>query len=100
MTQTVSVWVLLLVALCAANLPFFSSRLFVVWPLAHAKSLPWRLLELVVYYFMVGGLGLLLENHTGQISAQGWEFYAITGTLFLTLAFPGFVARYLLKHRP
>ncbi|MEY4294772.1 MAG: hypothetical protein RLY82_460, partial [Pseudomonadota bacterium] len=29
----------------------------------------------------------------------GWEFYAITGALFITLAFPGFVYRYLLKHR-
>ena len=99
MTQTVSVFLLLLVAVCAANLPFLSARLFAVWPLSHGKSLAWRLLELVVYYFVVGGLGLLLENHAGQIAPQGWEFYAITGTLFITLAFPGFVARYLLKQR-
>jgi len=98
-TQTVSVFLLLLVAVCAANLPFLSARLFAVWPLSHGKSLAWRLLELVVYYFVVGGLGLLLENHAGQIAPQGWEFYAITGTLFITLAFPGFVARYLLKQR-
>jgi hypothetical protein len=44
-------------------------------------------------------LGLLLENRAGQIAPQGWEFYAITGALFITLAFPGFVYRYLLKHR-
>jgi hypothetical protein len=41
---------------------------------------------------------LLLEQSLGQIAPQGWEFYAITGTLFVTLAFPGFVYRYLLKH--
>jgi hypothetical protein len=41
---------------------------------------------------------LLLEQAYGQIAPQGWEFYAITGTLFVTLAFPGFVYRYLLKH--
>ena len=99
MTQTVSVFLLLLVAVCAANLPFLSSRLFAVWPLSQSKSLAWRLLELVVYYFAVGGLGLLLEKHAGQIAPQGWEFYAVTGTLFITLAFPGFVVRYLLKQR-
>ena len=76
-----------------------SHRLFLVRKLAQPKSLAMRLGELVVYYFVVGGLGLLLENHGGQIAPQGWEFYAITGTLFVTLAFPGFIARYLLKQR-
>ena len=57
------------------------------------------LLELVIFYFLAGGLGLLLENRPGQIAPQGWEFYAITGALFITLAFPGFIYRYLLKHR-
>jgi hypothetical protein len=64
-----------------------------------AKSLPWRLLELVLLYFVVGGIGLALEKHAGQIAPQGWEFYAITGTMFVTLAFPGFVYRYLLHRR-
>jgi hypothetical protein len=64
-----------------------------------AKSLPWRLLELVLLYFVVGGIGLALEHHAGQIAPQGWEFYAITGTMFVTLAFPGFVYRYLLHRR-
>ena len=45
----------------------------------------------------VGGIALLLERRAGQIAPQGWEFYAVTGTLFLTLAFPGFVYRYLLR---
>jgi hypothetical protein len=58
-----------------------------------------RLLELVIFYCIAGGLGLLLENRAGQIAPQGWEFYAITGALFITLAFPGFIYRYLLKHR-
>ena len=54
---------------------------------------------MVLLYFMVGGLGLLLEKRAGQIASQGWEFYAVTGTLFITLAFPGFVYRYLVRHR-
>lgn len=58
-----------------------------------------RLAEMVVLYFVAGGLGLLLEKRAGQIAPQGWEFYAITGTLFITLAFPGFVYRYLVRRR-
>ena len=63
------------------------------------KTLGIRLIELLVFYLLVGALGLLLENRVGQIAAQGWEFYAVTVTLFLTFAFPGFVYRYLFKHR-
>lgn len=63
------------------------------------KSLGLRFLELAILYLVVGGIGLMLEKRAGQIAPQTWEFYAITVTLFLTLAFPGFVYRYLLKHR-
>ena len=58
-----------------------------------------RLAEMVVGYLLVGGVGLYLEQRNGQIARQGWEFYAITATLFTTFAFPGFTYRYLLKHR-
>ena len=82
----------------AANLPFINHRTLIIGPLAlPKKALVLRLLELVVLYFLVGGMALLLERRAGQIAPQGWEFYAITGTLFITLAFPGFVYRYLLR---
>jgi hypothetical protein len=98
MGQSASVWLVIVAALLAANLPFLSQRLLAVIPLASGKNLAIRLAELVFLYFVVGGAGLLLEMRLGQIAPQGWEFYAITGTLFVTLAFPGFVWRYLLKH--
>lgn len=97
MTQTTAVWFVVLAALAGANLPFLNQRFLLVLPLAHAKPLSWRLLELVLFYFLVGGMALLLEQRAGQIAPQNWEFYAITGALFLTLAFPGFVYRYLFK---
>ncbi len=99
MTQGLSVWLVILVALLAANLPFLNHRLLAVVPVARPKGLALRLAELVLMYFIVGALGLLLERRAGQIASQGWEFYAITGALFLTLAFPGFIWRYLVKHR-
>jgi hypothetical protein len=55
--------------------------------------------ELVVLYLLVGAGALLLEKGVGQIAPQGWEFYAVTGAMFITLAFPGFVFRYLLRRR-
>lgn len=99
MTQTASVWLVVLLALLAANLPFVSNRLFAVYALNQPKNLAVRVGEMVVWYFLVGGLGLYLEQRTGQIAPQGWEFYAITGALFITFAFPGFTWRYLFKHR-
>lgn len=97
MSLTVSVWFVIGLALLAANLPFFSQRLFGLLSLSAPKSLAVRLGELVVMYFVAGGIGLLLEHRAGQIAPQGWEFYAITASLFVTLAFPGFVWRYLVK---
>jgi integral membrane sensor domain MASE1 len=99
MSQSPQVVLLVLLALLAANLPFVNQRLLVLGPVRQPKPLAWRLLELVLLYFVVGGIGLALENNVGQIAPQGWEFYAITGTMFLTLAFPGFVYRYLAHRR-
>ena len=97
MTQTASIWLVILAALVAANLPFFNEKWLVVGPLAKKGVKPFwgRLLELCVLYIFVGLLALVLERRAGQVTPQGWEFYAVTIALFLTLAFPGFVHRYL-----
>ncbi len=99
MGQTVPVWLLVWLSLLAANLPFISTRFMAIYRLKEGKSLALRLLELVLWYFIAGAVGLGLEQRGGQIAAQGWEFYAITATLFVTFAFPGFVYRYLFKLR-
>jgi Protein of unknown function (DUF2818) len=101
MNSTAAAWIVVLAALVAANLPFVNERWMLLWPRRHALPKPWygRVIELILFYLTVGGLGLALEFRDGQVAPQGWEFYAITGTLFLTLAFPGFVYRYLMRHR-
>ena len=86
-----------ILAVVGANLPFLNNRLLAVVPLSKPKTLAWRLAELVLCYFLVGGIGLALEQAAGQIYPQRWEFYATTAALFLTLAFPGFVFKYLRK---
>ncbi|MDO9480045.1 MAG: DUF2818 family protein [Hydrogenophaga sp.] len=99
MTHTLSVWLVLMAALIAANLPFVNNRWLAVIPRNQPKTLWLRVGELFVCYLLVGVFGLALEQSAGQIYPQGWEFYATTGALFLTLAFPGFVYRYLFKRR-
>jgi hypothetical protein len=97
-TQTASIWLVLVLAFAGANLPFLTPRLFGIVPLPRGKNLAVHLAELVALYFVVGAIGLLLEKRAGQIAPQGWEFYAVTGALFITFAFPGFVWRYLYRH--
>lgn len=99
MDQTASVWLVLLAAAVGANLPFVNERLFVVGPSRQPKHLGWRLLELLALFGVVVGLGMALEARMGQRQPQGWEFYVVALCLFLTLAFPGFVWRYLLRRR-
>ena len=101
MSQTAAIWLVILAAFAAANWPFLSQRLMLVGPLPKGAKKPFsiRLLELVVLYFVVGLIAMMLERRVGQNAPQGWEFYAITGTLFVTLAFPGFVYRYLMRRR-
>lgn len=59
------------------------------------KSLWWCLFELVVLYFVMGGIGRYAEINTmGQAAPQHWEYYATTACLFLVFSFPGFVYRF------
>ncbi|QOY93206.1 DUF2818 family protein [Massilia sp. UMI-21] len=110
MDSSLAAWLVVAISIAAANLPFLTERVFGVIRLAPkragdgapsggTKSLPLRLLELIVLYFVVGFLARMLESRIGGVFAQNWEFYAVTGCLFLVLAFPGFVLRYLRKQR-
>jgi hypothetical protein len=93
-------WFIVLLALIGANLPFLNQRLFACVPMRAAKKNAWlRIGELIVLYFAVGALGFLLEARAGNRFEQGWQFYAITFSLFVVAAFPGFTWQYLVKRR-
>lgn len=62
------------------------------------KSFFSRLLEVCVFYGIVGALGFAFEASIGNPFSQTWVFYTITFALFLVLAYPGFVYRYLMRH--
>jgi hypothetical protein len=95
-------WFVVILAFAAANFPFLTERLFGIIALSPKaaptdKSMWWRLLELLVLYFVVGFAGRLIEGRTGDVFTQTWEFYAIAAVAFIVLAYPGFAYRYLRK---
>ncbi|MDP3669771.1 MAG: DUF2818 family protein [Telluria sp.] len=106
MDVSVASWLVIIVALVLANLPFLNEAVFGFIPLksrapdtAAVKPFWVRLFELVVLYFVVGAFAYVLEARIGTRFPQVKEFYMLTVPLFVTLAFPGFVVRYLLKRR-
>ncbi len=91
-----AVGALLVLAVISANLPFLIERPLWLTPFKSGKkAIGWRLLELVLMYFIVGGIARLLEQKVAPPQHQDWEFYAITACMFIVLAFPGFIYRYL-----
>ena len=101
MTTQIAVWLLLGLAIVAANLPWLSDRLFFIrTPASGEKSIRFRLLEWLLLYFLAGGIALLIERKdTGNIFPQDWEFYAVTLCLFVIFALPGFIYHVELKHQ-
>jgi hypothetical protein len=102
MDVSLASWLVIALALVLANLPFFNEYVFGFIPLKPAgRSKPmWvRLLELLVLYFVLGAVARLLEGRIGNVFDQAKEFYMLTVPLFVTLAFPGFVIRYLRKRQ-
>ncbi|MFN4102837.1 MAG: DUF2818 family protein [Tepidimonas sp.] len=98
MSLDLAVGLVIALALVGANLPFVNERWMALWPARGGVKPLWgRVGELTVLYFVVGAAALGLEQNLGQIYPQGWEFYAVTASMFLTLAFPGFVFRYLMR---
>ncbi|MDF0605529.1 DUF2818 family protein [Neisseriaceae bacterium TC5R-5] len=89
---------LLLLALFAANLPFFSQRVLGFVAVAN-KHFGWHLLELLLLFLLVGLLARWLEGTLQPVHTQNWQFYVTTLSLFLVFAFPGFVYRYFWRRR-
>ncbi|MDC9724380.1 MAG: DUF2818 family protein [Gammaproteobacteria bacterium] len=86
---------LILLFLVIANLPWFTERVFLVYPLQSVKSVVIRLIELVVYYFASLLIAIAAEiQFSGDVFPQQWEFFVTTFCLFLVLAVPGVIYRY------
>ena len=100
MSMSLAAWLLVAVALVAANLPWLSDRLLFVFPAPGGGKRAWmRWTEWFLLYLLTGFFALGLEKKVrGEIYHQGWEFYAVTLCLFLVFALPGFIYRYAPRH--
>jgi len=86
---------LILLFLVIANLPWFTERVFLVYPMEQTKSVLIRLIELVVFYFVSLLIAIAVEiQFSGEVFPQQWEFFVTTFCLFLVLAVPGVIYRY------
>lgn len=99
MNSSLTTTMVILLALFLANLPFINERLFSIASLAKFPKKPFwmRLIELFVFYFVLGFVAFAIESNAGNRFEQTWEFFAITVCLFIVFSFPGFVYCYLLK---
>ncbi len=90
-------WLLILIVIVAANLPWFSDRFFFLKAVKNKKV--WVCLaELLILYGVVGLISLGLEKKSnGIIHSQDWEFYVVTFCLFIVISAPGFIVRYIFK---
>jgi len=101
MESTWYVWLLIIVAVVSANLPWFSSKyFFLVTPKTGKKLSVLFVLEWFVMYLLVFLIALLIEYKVqGVIHSQKWEFYVVTLCLFAVFALPGFIYKYDVNRR-
>jgi hypothetical protein len=99
LSQSVAVWILIALAVAAANLPFVSERVLAIVPVSSWLKKPaWALIaELFGLFILIGLVGYAFETALVNPFPRGWEFYVTALCIFLVLGFPGFVYRYLLK---
>ena len=63
MSQSIAVWLLIVLALALANLPFVSERLFGLISMTKLRAVKpfWlRAVELIIFYLLIGGVGWAL----------------------------------------
>ncbi len=107
MNTTIAIFILFILALIAANIPFISDRVMLLYT-GKSRKLFWlRMFEWFIMYLLTLTLatGLEIKLYGEAYSKiwefwlfpQHWEFYIITLCLFMVFALPGFVYRYDLK---
>jgi undecaprenyl pyrophosphate phosphatase UppP len=99
--QTVAVWLLILLAVAAANLPFMNERLFGLFRLKKvAVKPPWLVVvEVLTYFVFTIVIGLVFEKTLSNPFPNTMTLVTIGFCIFLVLGYPGFVFRYLLKRK-
>lgn len=96
--MTIQMYTLLFLTLLLANLPFLTQRFFGVKKISN-KHFGHHLIELNFGFAIMAFLAYFLEQSTGMVHSQDWEFYAVVLCLYVVFAFPAFVWRYFWQGR-
>lgn len=98
MNVTAAALVWLVSGFVLANWPFLTEKKFALFGQG-LKTMGFRLVELSVGFALLLLIGFGLEASIGRLQTQTWNFYAISLCIFLLMAYPGFVWRYLRRGR-
>ncbi len=74
MNQSAGIWLLLVLAFAAANLPFLNERVFGLYALKGAKPFLVRVIELIALYLLIGLVGMTLERMIAMPSLKNGSF--------------------------
>lgn len=96
--MTSSMYILLVLALFFANVPFLTNKLLGIITVPR-KHFGYHLIELSIGFCITGILAYILESRAGVVHPQQWEFYVTVACMYLIFAFPCFVWRYFWHSR-
>lgn len=68
-------------------------------PYVRTKNILIHVVEMVCFMCWVAGIGFFIESYYSNSFDQHWPFYAIGASIFTIMGLPGFVWRYLMRHR-
>lgn len=107
MTTSIAIPILFIISIIAANIPFLTDKVLLIFGSNQQKSFWLRFAEWFLMYLIVMAIAIGLETKLyGEAYkpvwefwnfSQNWEFYFITICLFLVFALPGFLYHYDLK---
>ena len=90
-----SPFMLIIVVLVLANIPWLTERFFFVFIIAGGKTVLLRLVELLVFYLLSLVVAAMVEmQFSGDVHVQEWEFFWSTFCAYLVLSVPGLIYRY------
>lgn len=96
--MTTSMYVLLLLMVLLANLPFLTQKVFGVL-VVKKKHFGFHLIEIFIGLMSIAVIAWVLESRSGSVHNQSWEFYTVLICLYVVFAFPAFVWRYFWQGR-
>jgi len=80
--QSAAVWLVIILSVIGANLPFVTQRLFGIWSLKSGKNLAIRLAELTGFYFLMGAVGLLWKRVQARSHPRAGSFMPLLARFF------------------